>query len=80
MEGGVQEPPVAPPAPPLVAAYVAACPAVHLQTHSENADKATSWEDSAELDELEAAERVRMVQIREFFEVSQHVAELAIIY
>ena len=75
-------PPAAPSAPPLVAARVATCPAVHwhLQTHSEHAGKATGWEDSAELDELEAVERVRVVQIREFFEVSQHVAELAIIY
>ena len=78
--GGYRHLRATPPAPPLVAAHVAACPAVHLQTHSEHADKATCWEDSAELDELEAAERVRVVQIREFFEVSQHVAQLAIIY
>ena len=63
-----------------MAARVAAYLAVHVQTHSEHADKATSWEDSAELDELEVAERVRVVQTRKFFEVSQHVAELAIIY
>ena len=70
----------APPVPHLVVACVAACPVVHLQTHSEQSDKATGWEDSAELDELEAVERVSLVQICKFFEVSQHVAELVIIY
>ena len=33
-----------------------------------------------ELDELEVAERLRVVQIGEFLEISGRIAELAIVY
>ena len=43
-----------------------------------NPDQASaSWEDCGELNELEVAERVRVAQIGDVFEVSRHVSELA---
>ena len=37
-------------------------------------------ENTGELDGLEVAEKLRVARIREFFKVTQHVPELAIVY
>ena len=64
--------------------HIAVCPVACQEAYSRYTDNPikveVSWEDCTNLDKLEVIERVRVVQIYKFFEGSQHVLELVIIY
>ena len=63
-----------------IAVFPAACRKVYSRYKENPAKVSASWEDCANLDELEVVERARVAYICKFFERSQHVPELAIIY